>query len=328
MMKKLLLSGLVVMLAGVVQAQPQYTVVDLGTLGGEHSVANAINNKGEIAGQSTNKEGQMRAVKWVEGKLIDCGIDGVSSNALDINDNGYMVGYTGKTFGADSRAVYWTKENKPTAPDFTATWKEGGSALRAINEKNQIAGYAADKADGEVEGDAQGFLFRQETGQIEPLEGEGINFLPNGINESGQVVITLSYDGTQHAAIYPGKLPLEPEGNVQLIDINDKGQIALCLEEGEAYRLDTQGDHIGLIAFGAGLPIRINNAGVMVGLGEGGATLFKDRQAINLNTLIPADSGWMLAQASDINDNGQIVGVGVYKEKEFRAFLLQPIPGQ
>jgi hypothetical protein len=51
----------------------------------------------------------------------------------------------------------------------------------------------------------------------------------------------------------------------------------------------------------------------------------------DLNDLIPADSGWELRTAQDINDVGQIVGYGVidingdgiYSER--RAFLLTPI---
>ena len=325
-MKRIFLIGLFILAIAPAQAQPRYSVVDLGTLEGEHSIANAINNKGEIAGQATNKDGQMRAVKWVANKPIDCGVDGVASNALDINESGYMVGYTGKTFGVDSRAAYWTNENKYHGVDFSDTWKEGGSALRAINEENQIVGYAGDKADGELEGEAQGFRYDLKVQKIAPLQGEGINFSPNGINEAGEAVITLSYDGTQHGAMYPGKLPMEPEGNVQLIDINDSGQIALCLEGGQAMRLDSKGQNIGLISFGAGLPLRINNEGNMVGVGEGGATLFENRQAVDLNTLIPVDSGWKLSQACDINDKGQIVGFGAFKGSDFRAFLLNPVP--
>jgi probable HAF family extracellular repeat protein len=55
----------------------------------------------------------------------------------------------------------------------------------------------------------------------------------------------------------------------------------------------------------------------------------------DLNDLIPSDSGWILREAWDVNDAGQIVGVGVYTadvdedgDEEtipFRAFLLTPI---
>lgn len=328
-MKKTFFVGLFILTIAPAQAQPRYNVVDLGTLDGKYSIANAINNKGEIAGQVTDKDRRIRAVKWVDGKAIDCGVDGVTSTAMDINENGYMVGYTGQSFGVSSRAVYWTSENEFHELDLSDTWNEGGSALRAINEQNQVVGYAADKADdelaGELKGEPQGFRYNLNEQTIEPLQGEGINFLPNGINEAGDVVITLFYDGTKHGAMYPGKMPLEIKGDIELIDINDNGQIALCLEGGQALRLDVEGAQVGVESFGVGMPCRINNAGIMVGIGEGGANLFENRQAIRLNTLIPADSGWRLDQANDINDRGQIVGFGSYKGSGARAFLLNPI---
>jgi probable HAF family extracellular repeat protein len=44
----------------------------------------------------------------------------------------------------------------------------------------------------------------------------------------------------------------------------------------------------------------------------------------DLNSLIPADSGWNLQEAKAINDNGYIVGVGFNKDGQQHAFLLIP----
>ena len=44
----------------------------------------------------------------------------------------------------------------------------------------------------------------------------------------------------------------------------------------------------------------------------------------DLNTLIPANSGWVLTEARAINSSGQIVGNGI-KDGEQRAFLLKPV---
>jgi len=43
----------------------------------------------------------------------------------------------------------------------------------------------------------------------------------------------------------------------------------------------------------------------------------------DLNDLIPAGSGWVLTEATGINDSGQIVGNGTLGGVE-RAFLLNP----
>jgi len=56
--------------------------------------------------------------------------------------------------------------------------------------------------------------------------------------------------------------------------------------------------------------------------------VWKDDKPIELNSLIPAHSGWLLTGVSSINNHGQIVGTGIHNGKT-RAFLLTPVlPGQ
>ena len=45
---------------------------------------------------------------------------------------------------------------------------------------------------------------------------------------------------------------------------------------------------------------------------------------IDLNLLIPPDSGWILQSAAGINDAGQIVGNGLFGSEQ-TAFLLTPV---
>ena len=51
--------------------------------------------------------------------------------------------------------------------------------------------------------------------------------------------------------------------------------------------------------------------------------LWEDGEPRDLNGLIPADSGWTLENALDINDRGQIVGMGQLGGEQ-HAFLLTP----
>jgi len=46
---------------------------------------------------------------------------------------------------------------------------------------------------------------------------------------------------------------------------------------------------------------------------------------VDLNTLIPANSGWTLTEAHGINNLGQIAGSGAIN-REGHAFLLTPVP--
>jgi uncharacterized membrane protein len=100
---------------------PQYAAVlwrdghvkDLGTLGGASSVANAVNNRGEVVGAASNgiadehsmlssdffifgpfpANTQSRAFVWVDGLLFDLGtLGGPDSMAIFNNDKGEVVG--------------------------------------------------------------------------------------------------------------------------------------------------------------------------------------------------------------------------------------------
>src|SRR5437667_2873160 len=72
----------------------------------------------------------------------------------------------------------------------------------------------------------------------------------------------------------------------------------------------------------------INNLGQAVGASDSSpgaqrAVLFERGVLRDLNGLIPASAGWLLTEAKDINDSGQIVGTGIF-EGQVRAFLLTP----
>ena len=84
-----------------------------------------------------------------------------------------------------------------------------------------------------------------------------------------------------------------------------------------------------LQSLGPGAANAINTAGLIVGGNSvsGSATrafLWRNGVATDLNTLIPANSGWTLNFASGINDRGQIVGWGVNFTGSIHAFLLTP----
>ncbi len=74
----------------------------------------------------------------------------------------------------------------------------------------------------------------------------------------------------------------------------------------------------------------INDLGQIVGqsatnAGSEHAFLYRDGDLIDLNSLIPADSGWTLQNAYAINKDGQIVGTGVI-DGETHAFLATDPP--
>ncbi len=66
----------------------------------------------------------------------------------------------------------------------------------------------------------------------------------------------------------------------------------------------------------------INNLGQIIGQ-AGGPVLWEKGVRYNLNSLIPANSGWVLQSVSSINDRGQIVGYGTHNGLR-RGFILTP----
>jgi len=67
----------------------------------------------------------------------------------------------------------------------------------------------------------------------------------------------------------------------------------------------------------------LNDAGVSVGNCGSSAVIWRKSGAIDLNTLIPPNSGWQLVVATTINSTGVIVGDGNLAG-QFQAFMLEP----
>jgi probable HAF family extracellular repeat protein len=77
-------------------------------------------------------------------------------------------------------------------------------------------------------------------------------------------------------------------------------------------------------------PYAVNGQGVVVGEASNSANkrvafVWQNGIMTDLNTLIPATSGWLLQDATGINDNGQIVGTGTIGG-QMHGFLLTITP--
>jgi probable HAF family extracellular repeat protein len=76
----------------------------------------------------------------------------------------------------------------------------------------------------------------------------------------------------------------------------------------------------------------INNSGQVVGESYTAngfvddAFLYSNGTMLDLNSMIPASSGWQLTEACAINDHGWIVGAGFNPSGQDHAFLLTPVP--
>jgi probable HAF family extracellular repeat protein len=264
-------------------------MVDLGSIppASDFSVAQGINSFGEVVGYSYHGQSEAaHAVLWSHGTLRDLGTlpGGVGSQATGINDVGQIGGWSSGT-DVDVHAVIWSKQGVQDLGILPGgTYSQGF----AINLEGEVAGSADD-----ANGNSNAILWNKAAGMqaLPMLPGSLPGASANGINDLGQAV-----GGTGEFAVLWG---------------NDKEHTAINLGS-------VQGAN-------GGTAFAINDAGQVVGWS--GFTAFvwsRETGMLDLNKLIPANSGWSLTIATSINARGQITGEGVIDGKE-HGFLLTPV---
>ena len=163
------------------------------------SVAWAINDKGQVAGNSDTRRRQKgswvlasgyHAVVWVKGKAIDLGTLAksrydrrVNSSAIAINSSGWIVGYSEPSEDGTTHATLWRAGR-------VIDLHPGGhsSEAHAINDRGQVV----------LQGGRGPGLFVWQNGRatgVGPLPG-GQTSLASDINEVGWVVGTSSRERT------------------------------------------------------------------------------------------------------------------------------------
>lgn len=153
------------------------------------------------------------------------------------------------------------------------------------------------------------------------------------INAGGSVSGLVSHDPDgqdgeaytiQRAATWPGpsEFPDPPgSGWTSGQAINDSGDVVVHGINNTAWLREGN----GWVEMGAFMPTDINNDDQVVGYGADGAVLWNvDQGLTNLNDLVMDDAGWDLRQATKINEQGQIAGIG-FKDGRQVSFLLDPI---
>jgi len=340
-------------------ASPRYEVIDLGTLGGDSSEAQAINNNGQIVGWAERADATRHAVLFDfnhPANNIDLGtLAGNWSEALSINIHGCTVG-TSHT----SQGIYHAALFDPSGP--SANIDLGGlggdfSNAYSINDHSQIVGssrlYTWDWRATLFDPTGAGNNIDLGAGLSNPAGSDASCAL--SINNNGQIV---GYAHTGTTSIHNRAILFDPSGSGNSIDLTpgeDDGGEACCINDNGqivgwswkthgAALFDSTGNGRNT-ALGSlpgaeySLAYSINNRSHIIGavtfyddvndVSFGRAVLFDSTGSgnnKNLNHLIDRDSGWVLEVAKDINNNGWIVGYGINPVGETHAYLLIPKP--
>jgi probable HAF family extracellular repeat protein len=171
-------------------------MIDLGTIGGVASVARAINNRGQVVGESSVDEGG-HPFLWQHGVMIDLGsLNGGFSGSQGtgtINDRGQVVGFS-EDLDGNVTAFLW-QDGKLI--DLGETLGGVASSATGINNRGQIVGV--------VDTETEGHAFLLHRGIVTNLGTLGGTIsIAKAINNRGQVVglSTIPGDGEFHAFLW------------------------------------------------------------------------------------------------------------------------------
>jgi probable HAF family extracellular repeat protein len=276
---------------------------DLGTLGGNSSTGYAINDSGQVVGESKKTVfGTDYAFLWSDATgMQDLGtLGGDSSVASAINNLGQVVG-SAQTTAGEFHPFFYSGSGR--LQDLTTL--AGLSNASDINDSGQIVGSAQNRP----------ALYSRSGGLQNLGTFGGEEGIATAINNLGQVVgwadTGETYAGDPRecpcnitrAFLYDGSGTLQDLGTLggpisRAIDINNLGQIV-----GDASNVEGSNVTVPFV--------------------------YSDGRMRNLNDLIPANSSWYLSSVEGINNAGQIVGTGTIQDPErnypVHAFLLNPI---
>lgn len=320
--------------AGQAPAVQRYLAVPLGTLGGDYSQANAINDRGEVAGTSKLPSGPALHAFLHDGtQMRDLGTLGAgeSSDGSGINALGHVTGSSGD--GLSSMRAFVFANGVMTPRDIFP-----GRRVQAvaINASGQIAGSVA------LPGPSRPFLYS--SGQAVVLgTSEGYGY---GLNSSGDVVgtsdVPVPGGVAKHAFLFT-KGAMKDLGTLGGISslafaVNDSGWVTGAADRASGgygafiYSGGFMRD-LGDLGGGASAGNGINAKGEVVGEAlipppqdePWRAFLYTDGTMYDLNRLVIGGlDGAVLNSARAINERGQIVAQGC-KAGACSAYRLDPV---
>jgi probable HAF family extracellular repeat protein len=315
--------GLFLTFVIALRASPSYSVNDLGTLGASSAIGFKINDAGTAVGWAETIYGYSQAFRSINGGTLQplSPLSASDSYAMAINNLGVIAGTA--YVNGQPHGVIW---NGSSTTDLGAGFYANGindsgvvigsnghafvltngvyhdlgvlpggdwSSASGINNSGTVVGDSS-----LASGNFRGFVWTPQSGMMELGTFGGLNSHATGVNNSDEAIGFASLaSGYDHAFSATGAI---------LTDLGTLG--------GSSY------------AYG------INDSGVIVGYSwtangdNPHAFVYLNGVMIDLNTLIPTHSGWVLLEAYGVNNAGQIVGEGLLNGQS-HAFLLDPALG-
>lgn len=314
------------------------TATDLGTLGGGSSRVFSLNNLGDVTGQSSLAgDAGEQAFLHTGGVMMNLGAPGAApSVGCGINDLQQVAGYAQSGPGGPGTRSFVTDPGGL----FMDLGTLGGSfsSPSAINLPGQVVGSSS------TWGDATTNAFVSMGGMMLDLGTLGGTFSQaTAINHFGQITgaARTAGDAGLHAFVvdswmFTGMTDLGTLGGTSSEGraINASGQVigdSTTAGDLETHAfLHTGGVMLDLGTLGGGSSSArgLNDAGQVVGVsksasGRDRAFLWQNGVLLDLNTRLPAGSGWELQSAEFINEAGHIVGRGLFNGQP-AWFMLAP----
>jgi probable HAF family extracellular repeat protein len=331
-----------------------WTITDLGTLGGSETFAGSINDLGQVVGMSRIVgDSDTHAFFYDHGVLEDLAPvnsgDIRSSFRVGLNNSGRIVSgvVVDDTYYP---AIYNRQNGQITTLGSLGSTSGFTGVATAINDFGVTVGISYLSS-----GVRHGFVYRN--GAMSDLGSLGGYSGALGINRAGTAVgfSSVSPDGFQRAVIWGNNSILDISNGFesQARAINDfdqvVGETTTLTGTQEAFRWSNgTSENLGTLTPGRNSEaFSINNEGDIVGTAEAissinfetnpithvvtittnyhnHAFLYSNGSMLDLNSVISTNSGWELYYAFGINNSDQILGWGSMDGGEhIRSFILQ-----
>jgi len=294
----------------------QSAPIDLGSLPGLGSVVESINPRREMVGYAFNDDSSVeRPLFWASTNAGPVELSGLPAGLLSevygINPSGQIVG---QFFSADfsvEEAVLWPNSNAAPVylPQLSGEFPHG--AAQSINPSGNILGDACDADFVEC----HAVFWTTSTSTPVALASPGGEFIYTDFTLPG------------HSINGPGNMV----GYAHNVDFSAERAVFWASSSSPAVILSTVGEFTNAVA------ASISNNGQIVGIGynEDFSRMrpflwpSTTSQGIDLTTFFPPGSDWDLDAtfATSVNNRGEIVGSGSFKDGTVHNFVLIPVHG-